>query len=60
MLVEASFRRISTASSGRGLGYRFWNHDVLNDVDAVLAAIENHIKSPHPDPLPEGEGIGKG
>ena len=43
------------------LGYRvlrFWNHEVLNDLDAVLEAIRIAIvvRSPHPNPLPEGEG----
>jgi very-short-patch-repair endonuclease len=35
---------------------RFWNHDVLNDIDAVLERIVAALKSPHPDPLPKGEG----
>ena len=44
------------------LGYRvlrFWNHEVLGDLDAVLEAIREAIviRSPHPRPLPEGEGI---
>jgi len=41
------------------LGYRvlrFWNRDVLNDTDAVLDCIAAALSSPHPDPLPEGEG----
>ena len=45
-----------------GLGYRvlrFWNNEVLEQLDAVLDLI--HIKlleqdTPRPNPLPEGEG----
>jgi very-short-patch-repair endonuclease len=44
------------------LGYkvlRFWNHEVLNDTDAVLEVIRRAIviRFPHPNPLPEGEGV---
>jgi very-short-patch-repair endonuclease len=35
---------------------RFWDHEVLRDVEAVLDSIVAAIKSPHPDPLPGGEG----
>jgi hypothetical protein len=37
---------------------RFWNHEVLGDLEAVLEAIRIAIvvRSPHPNPLPEGEG----
>jgi very-short-patch-repair endonuclease len=43
------------------LGYRvlrFWNHEVLGDLDAVLEVIRIAVavESPHPNPLPEGEG----
>ncbi|MEO8602387.1 MAG: endonuclease domain-containing protein [bacterium] len=34
---------------------RFWNHDVMSDIDAVLLAIDEFIGTPHP--LPAGEGI---
>jgi D-cysteine desulfhydrase family pyridoxal phosphate-dependent enzyme len=45
----------------QSFGYRvlrFWNHEVLRETDAVLEAIRvaMAIKSPHPVPLPEGEG----
>ncbi|MVF24663.1 endonuclease domain-containing protein [Methylocaldum sp. BRCS4] len=45
----------------QALGYRvlrFWNHEVLGDLEAVLEAIRIAIvvRSPHPIPLPEGEG----
>ena len=42
------------------LGYRvlrFWNHDVLGDLDVVLEAIREAIVIRSPHPLPEGEGI---
>ena len=41
------------------LGYRvlrFWDHEVLGGMDAVLARVEEIVTSPHPGPLPEGEG----
>jgi very-short-patch-repair endonuclease len=49
----------------QNLGYqvlRFWNHEVLGDLDAVLESIRIAIAvlSPHPGPLPEGEGVRSG
>ncbi len=35
---------------------RFWSHDVLNNTDAVLETIRLALISPHPAPLPKGEG----
>ncbi|MCU7839119.1 MAG: DUF559 domain-containing protein [Candidatus Thiodiazotropha sp. (ex Troendleina suluensis)] len=34
---------------------RFWNNDVLQNTEAVLEIIYNHLL-PHPNPLPQGEG----
>ena len=34
---------------------RYWNHDILNNIDGVLTDISNHI-SKSEFPLPEGEG----
>ena len=46
------------------LGYRvlrFWNHEMLNGTQAVLERIHHElIESPHPNPLPEGEGADVG
>ena len=38
---------------------RFWNNHVLNETQAVLEVIISMLEpnSPHPDPLPEGEGV---
>jgi very-short-patch-repair endonuclease len=37
---------------------RFWNNEVLRQLDAVLAKILDSLTHPHPDPLPQaGEGI---
>ncbi len=36
---------------------RFWNNQVLNEIDAVLAAIWN-VLTPHPHPSPPLEGEG--
>ena len=42
-------------------GYRvlhFWNNEVLQQLDAVLAKILDSLTHPHPNPLPQaGEGI---
>jgi very-short-patch-repair endonuclease len=35
---------------------RFWNTDVLQNLDAVLKTILGALEAPHPDPLPPGEG----
>jgi Protein of unknown function (DUF559) len=45
------------------MGYlviRFWNHDVLQNIDGVLETIvstakQQNAEPPHPDPLPTGE-----
>ena len=36
---------------------RFWNNDVLKNLDSVLEVIQAALASPapHPNPLPEGE-----
>ncbi len=36
---------------------RFWNNEILNELHSVLECIHQELKrSPHPSPLPEGEG----
>jgi very-short-patch-repair endonuclease len=35
---------------------RFWNNEVLTNLSGVLERIDEVLKSPHPSPLPEGEG----
>jgi len=43
------------------MGYRvlrFWNHEVLAEVETVIEQIYRAlVASPHPNPLPEGEGV---
>jgi very-short-patch-repair endonuclease len=42
----------------RSEGYkvlRFWNNQVLNNMEGVLETIRNVLLTPHPDPLPQGE-----
>jgi very-short-patch-repair endonuclease len=44
----------------KGMGYRvlrFWNNDVLNDIQSVLEVVLEAVArvSPHPNPLPAGE-----
>lgn len=43
---------------------RFWNHEVLNDIDAVLEVIRGELmpsseSSPHPNPPPAERGEGR-
>jgi len=37
---------------------RFWNNEVLTNLDGVLRTILLACEAPHPDPLPAGEGEG--
>lgn len=48
--------------SGRGYRIlRFWNNDILTNMDGVLAAIHAALTSPHPNPSPSrGEGLSDG
>ncbi|MBI1815525.1 MAG: endonuclease domain-containing protein [Deltaproteobacteria bacterium] len=39
---------------------RFWDNEVLNNMESVLARICDALRSPHPSPLPGGEGAGEG
>ena len=42
----------------RAEGYkvlRFWDSQVLSDLEGVLEAIRDVLLTPHPDPLPQGE-----
>ena len=36
---------------------RFWDHEVLKEMQSVLERIAEVLKSPHPNPLPGGEGV---
>ena len=39
---------------------RFWNNEVLQQLDAVLARILDSLMHPHPSPLPQaGEGTSR-
>ena len=43
------------------MGYqviRFWNNEVINDVDGVLEAIRLAMQSPSPQPSPRKRGEG--
>ena len=39
---------------------RFWDHEILNNLEVVLEAIRLNLENPHPDPLPEREREFKG
>ncbi len=34
---------------------RFWDSEVLSDIESVLETIRDALFTPHPDPLPQGE-----
>ncbi len=36
---------------------RFWNSDVLSNIDGVVQVIISEFVTPHPNPLPAGEGV---
>ncbi len=41
-----------------GNGYRilrFWDNEVMEDIEAVIQHVANVLNDPHPFPLPEGE-----
>ncbi|MBK1683318.1 endonuclease domain-containing protein [Rhodoferax fermentans] len=52
-------RRSEALASQGYLVLRFWNHDVLQQTEAVLESILCGLRErcPHPGPLPEGEGV---
>ena len=50
--------RRTTALEAQGyLVLRFWNNDVLSNIDGVLETIVDTLRPvpPHPTPLPKGE-----
>jgi adenine-specific DNA-methyltransferase len=59
-LPEQSFHvaQLTRALEAEGIRVlRFWNHEVLNNTEELLETISRASACPHPDPLPEGEGI---
>jgi very-short-patch-repair endonuclease len=57
--TEADAKRTAVLESCGYLVLRFWNNDVLKNMDGVLeeilATLPQAPSSPHPDPLPYGE-----
>jgi very-short-patch-repair endonuclease len=60
---ENSTKDAKRTSHLESRGYRvlrFWNNEILGNTDAVLEHIyRTLINTPHPNPLPGGEGIGR-
>ena len=55
---SAADAKRTTALEAQGyLVLRFWNNDVLQNMDGVLESILETLKAvpPHPNPLPDGE-----
>jgi len=54
---EEADRRRSAFLARRGYRViRFWDNEVMEDIEAVLQRIMDELESPHPSPLPGGEG----
>ena len=56
--VEADTERTRMIEACGYLVIRFWNSDVLTNLDGVLLRILEALRSgstPHPNPLPDGE-----
>jgi very-short-patch-repair endonuclease len=55
--TEADMERTRALEASGYRVLRFWNNDVLNNVDGVLEAIQRAITTtPTPDPSPQGGG----
>lgn len=43
--------------------FRYWNNDIIQNIEGVMENLMNkmdiniHRQNPHPNPLPEGEGV---
>ena len=59
MNAEADAKRTAVLESCGYLVLRFWNNDVLKNMDGVmeeiLATLSQTPSAPHPNPLPSGE-----
>jgi len=60
--IEDDLRRTAWLNSQGYTLLRFWNNDVIENVDGVLERIAEELRrlavsigSPHPNPLPQGE-----
>ena len=58
--VERSSQDIERTKDLEARGYlvlRFWNHDVLSNMNGIVESIVNTLNPvpPHPNPLPNGE-----
>src|SRR5262249_23471625 len=53
--VERDTRRTVYLESQGFRVVRFWNNEVLNNIESVLEAIRSELIPPHPGPLPQGE-----
>jgi hypothetical protein len=54
--MEADQRRTAFLTRKGYRVIRFWDHEVMEDIEAVLERILEALRNPHPSPLPEGEG----
>ena len=56
--IVISFQRDSTRTAALfSMGYRvlrFWNNEVVENLEAVLEVIRLALRTPHPFPLPAG------
>jgi very-short-patch-repair endonuclease len=61
-MVEADLKRTAWLNSQGYTVLRFWNNDVIENIEGVLERIAEELRrqaasvgSPHPAPLPQGE-----
>jgi len=58
--TEADTRRTYFLEDNGYRVLRFWNNEVLDNIEGVLAIIENALSPPSPRPAPlRGEGVGR-
>jgi very-short-patch-repair endonuclease len=53
--VEADQNRTIFLEQNGYTVLRFWNHEVLQNIEAVVTQITEALKNPHPGPLPRRE-----
>ena len=57
--VQADQRRSRYLEQRGYRKLRFWDNEVLANIDGVMEQIVRVLNSPHPNPLPGGEGTGQ-
>src|SRR4029450_314786 len=53
--IEADLKRTAFLMQQGYWVLRFWDHEVIGNIEAVLQQIVEALRDPHPDPLPARE-----